>query len=360
MKYCTCIGIDTHSKKNAVCALDTETGEMEEKVFSEDPAEIIRWVRGSRFAGPVMCVYEAGPTGFVLARALRGAGIGCIVAATSKLALRTDKAKNDRNDAAWLARQLSAGAVRAVRVPSAREESLCRLSKMRGEAAADLRRAKQRVSSFLLVTGTKYTGTKKLWTKTFLAWAERYEFACPEDTFTFREKLAEARRQMERLARIEAEIMRVVGSDPGLSAKMARLTCIHGIGRVTAFSLVCEVYDFERFRRGSAFASYLGLVPSEHSSGKKVARGRMTKLGNSNLRRLLIEAAGCYSKPANPARAAYPGVPAAVAAKAAKCYDRLHARRERLRERGVRDNKAKCAVARELAEWIYYIMVTPA
>ena len=151
-----------------------------------------------------------------------------------------------------------------------------------------------------------------------------------------------------------------MAENPELSAKMSRLLCIHGIGKVTAFSLLCEVYDFERFRKGSAFASYLGLVPSERSSGERSARGRITGLGNANLRRLLIEAAGCYGAGANIAAAKRAGVPALVAARAQECTDRLLGRRKRLGEKGLAANKAKCAVARELAEWVYYIMVMPA
>ena len=359
MKHSTCIGIDAHSQSNVVCALDTQTGEICEGRLSADPRELRKWIEQRAFPEPLACVYEAGPTGFGLARHLSSAGIECFVAATSKLPRRTDRAKNDRNDAEWLARQLSAGAVRKVRIPSPEEESLCRLSKLRGEAAQDLRRAKQRVQSFLLLTGTEYTLTKKRWTKTFVSWAESYVFPSPEDTFTFKEKVSEFKRASERLQRIDGEIERVVGSSPALQDKMARLTCIHGIGRVTAFSLLCEVYDFERFSRGSAFASFLGLVPSESSTGKKTSRGSITKLGNTNLRRLLVESASCYSRRPNPAARKYEGVSSAVAAKARKCEDRLFARRRKLRERGVAANKAKLAVARELAEWIYYIMVMP-
>ena len=360
MRYSTCIGIDTHARKNAVFALDAATGEAREALLSEDPGKLIGWISAQGFAEPVMCVYETGPTGFGLARALHAAGIGCTVAATSKLAYPRDKDKRDDKDAEWLARQLLAGAVRPVHVPDVREESLCRLSKLRAEAALDLRRAKQRLSSFMLVAGIAYTATKKLWTKKFMDWARSHECDQPADTFTFREKYAEVVRLMERLARIEAEIVRAVEADPELSARMSRLLCIHGIGRVTAFSLLCEVYDFSRFRKGASFACYLGLVPSEDTTGERHSLGGITKLGNPNLRRLLIEAAGCYGKAPGAPAPMPPDVPAAVAAKAAKCRDRLFERRRRLRERGLAPNKAKVAVARELAEWVYHIMAMPA
>ena len=253
-----------------------------------------------------------------------------------------------------------AGGVRAVRVPTPEEESLCHLSRLRGEVASDLRRAKQRVSSFLLLTNTEYNLTKKKWSKTFYRWAESHEFDQPADTFAFRCKVSAVLRLEERLAEVEAEIMRVVAASPKLSERMSRFTCIHGIGKVSAFSLVCEVHDFDRFKNGASFASYLGLVPSESSSGKKVSRGAIAKQGNPHLRRVLVEAASCYSKQFKAVKSEDAAVPEAVRAKADRCAARLRKRRAALKERNVSANKAKVAVARELAEWIYYIAVMPA
>lgn len=360
MKYCTNIGIDTHSKKNSVCAIVAETGEMREVTLSEDPRKLVAWIRDGGFPQPLRCCYESGPTGFGLARALKEAGIECVVAATSKLPYRFDRQKNDRVDAEWLARMLAAGSVRPVRVPSPEEEALCHLSRLRGEIAADLRAARQRVASFLLLVGVKYTLTKKRWTKTFRRWAESYEFDQPTDTFVFREKLACAYRLEERLAAVEAEIMRIIGESPELAARMARFECIHGIGRVAAFSLVCEVHDFERFRNGAALASYIGLVPSENSSDKRTYRGAIAKTGNSHLRRIIVEAASCYARPFKLTRSEDVRVPELVRAKAEKCSERLRKRRQALVKRGVAKNKVKVAVARELCEWIYWIAVMAA
>ena len=359
MKYSICIGIDTHARKNAVCALDTDTGEAVTATLPGDPEVVADWIEAQGFGGSVHAVYEAGPTGFRLARTLRGRGIGCTVIAPSKTAYPHDRDKRDPKDAEWLARLLASGAVRGVYVPTEEQEALCRLSKLRDETVRDLKRAKQRLKSFVLVRGVRYTRTKKFWTKSFMSWAESLVLDDEVDTVVFRHKFAAVRRQLEDLERIDREIDEVVASRPELAAMVARLTCVHGIGRVTAFSLVAEVYDFGRFRRGSALASYLGLVPSESSSGERVARGGITKLGNSHLRRLLVEAAGCYGAGANVARAQRTDVSPAVAAKAAACRDRLLKRRQALRERGVPANKAKVAIARELAEWIYHIMVMP-
>lgn len=225
MRYSTIVGIDTHSKKNAVCAIVPETGEMREAVLSEDPEQLLAWIVEQDFPKPVGCVYESGPTGFGLARSLVAGGVACTVAATSKLSYRVDRQKNDRADARWLAQQMLAGGVRAVRVPTPEEESLCHLSRLRGEVASDLRRAKQRVSSFLLLTNTEYNLTKKKWSKTFYRWAESHEFDQPADTFAFRCKVSAVLRLEERLAEVEAEIMRVVAASPKLSERMSRFTC---------------------------------------------------------------------------------------------------------------------------------------
>lgn len=362
MKYRICVGIDTHSTKNEVCALDTETGEVMRETLSEDPLELgafLARMRAELGCGQrdAKCVYEAGPTGFGLARSLAMAGWACCVAATSKLPQRIDAMKTDRVDAEWLARCLAAGAVREVRVPTAAEESLAHLSSLRASCARQKRAARQRVSSFLLLTGERYTLTKGLWTKTFADWAESHEFPQPEDTYVFRDLYREAEHQAARVAECEAEIARVVASDPELEQRVRRLMCLPRVGRVTAYSLVCEVYDFSRFRSGSAFASWLGLTPSERSTGARRSRGPITKRGNSELRRLLVEASSAYSASSAPARVDASGVPEAVAEKARRCCARLRARRARLRDRGVPANKAKVAVARELAEWVYYLMV---
>jgi len=357
MRYCTTIGIDTHVKKNEVCALNTQTGEKATATLSGDPNQLISWIEKSGFSEPVCCCYEAGPLGFGLARDLSAVGIDCVVVATSKLPQRIDRKKNDRVDAEWLSRMLAAGSVRSVYVPSKEEESLCHLSRLRGEVASDLRRAKQRVGAFLLLTKTSYTLTKKRFTKTFYRWAESYEFELPADTFVFRHKINAVLRIEERLLQIENEIEHLIGKNPVLAARMARFRCIHGVGLVTAFTLVCEVYDFGRFRNGSAFASFVGLVPSENSSGQRVANGRLTKTGNSHLRRILIEAANCYSKPFKIAKTENVLVPEIVRIKAEKCANRLRKRRVALKERGIMPNKAKVAIARELCEWIYHIAV---
>lgn len=356
MRHSTSIGIDAHAKTNSVRALVHDTGEVREARLSSDPAELVAWIRAQRLPEPLRCVYEAGPTGFVLARALEEAGILCDVAATSKLPKRSDRVKNDRVDAEWLARMLESGAVRAVRVPSEREESLRHLSHLRGQLASRLREAKQRTSSLLLLTGTRYTLTRKMWTKAFRKWAKGSPMAQAADNFALEALVGEVEHLESALAGVQAELERLVAADAALAAAAARLRCLPGVGPVTSVALVAEVGDLSRFRDGAAFASFLGLCPSERSSGQKVSRGGVAKTGSSHLRRLVVEAACAYEREGRgetgPAGDAAPEPARACAARAAR---RLRRRYLDLRAAGKPACKARCAVARELACWMYHV-----
>lgn len=355
MKYRTHIGIDAHARKNEVCAPVADTGEVRAATLPAEPGQIAKWIEDNGLPEPLKCAYESGPTGFGLARELGAAGIPCCVAAVSKLPKRVDRQRTDRLDAEWLARMLAAGSVREVRVPTEERESLCHLSRLRDELAGDLRRAKQRVCSFLLLVGVRYEAGRKRWTKKFRERARAVELPHATDTFVLRRKMAEVDRLEATLAEAEAEMERLASADADLSALVARLRQTHGVGRVCAMALACEVYDSGRFRSGAAFAAYVGLVPSEHSTGSRVSRGGTSKTGSAHVRRVLVEAAGCCSRPMRDARPEDPSAPAPVRAKAEKCRRRLRKRRLALERRGVAANKAKTAVARELAEWVYYV-----
>lgn len=364
MRYCTYVGIDTHSTKNVLWAINVETGEVRSTTIHDgDPASVLEWAeQAPGLAAPFHFVYESGPTGFTLARALRRAGHGCTVAAVTRLPYEKGRVKTDMRDAEFLARCLVAGHVHAVHVPTEREEAARHLSHLRGQAPEDLQRAKQRVASFMLLTGTPYTETKCKWTKTFFAWAERAELPCEADTFVFRSLVAEVVRLTDALAAVDERIRQALSEDGELAARAARLECVAGIGRVTAFPVVAEVGDFTRFRSGAALAHCLGLTPRVRATNEHTARGSITKRGNPHVRRLLIEAAGAYSRGSRPPRKECPGrVPPDVAAHAAKCSARLFRLRRRLVcERGLGANKAKVALARELAEWVWHLQVMDA
>lgn len=299
MLYATTIGIDVHAKANSVCAINYKTGEITETTLDANPKALIAWISKNNFEAPLMCVYESGPTGFGLARALAKEDIPCQIAAVSKLPRSTERRKTDKIDARTLARLHMAGEVHAIWIPTPEEEALKSLSRLRGESSLDLRRAKQRVTSFLLLNGIFYDKGKR-WTQKFMRWAAELEFPEAANTYIFREKLAQVIHLTQKLANVEKHIEEAIQASPILVARANRIRCLSGVGDVIAWSIVAELGDLARFRNGAVFASFLGLVPSESSSGEREHRGRITKCGNSHLRKLLVEGASTYSRKLQP------------------------------------------------------------
>jgi len=357
MLYSTIVGIDTHARKNTVTAIITETGEIRQTELPAEPGLLVEWISTQELPDPIMAVYESGPTGFPLARTLMTAGITCSIAATSKLPLRKDRKKNDLIDSEWLARQCISGSIRTVRIPTPEEESLRGLNRLRAQAVKDLTRAKKRVSSFLLLRDIRRPGKTRRWSMRFKDWIERLEFDQPIDRYVLDEMVAEVYHLEGRVAGINAKIDEVISSHPWLKEQLDRLQCIHGIGRVISLTLVSEIMDFNRFKNGAAFASFVGLVPSEHSSGDKNAKGSITKTGNAYVRTALVEAANCYLRPFKSYSQSVPTVDPLVRAHATKCTTRLKKRALALKARKKQTNKIKIAIAREMAEWVYHIAV---
>ena len=353
MQYSTIIGIDVHGKSNSACAIDKTTGVMAERRLPADVGSLLGWIEENGFSAPVCCCYESGPTGFALARELREGGIACSVAAVSRLPRRRDGKKTDAIDAEALCRLFDCGAVTEVWVPPAEQEAHRSLSRLRAQASKDLTRAKQRTTSFLLAKG-RACGHGN-WTQGWRAWARGVAFCYPEERWVLDEYLSEVARLEMRVKAIDNRIAELKAAHGGYAQLIARLEGIKGIGPVTSFALATEVGDFSRFGSAAQFASYLGLVPSESSSGERRRTGGITKCGNAYLRRLLVESASSCGRALRTAHVTDPRVPPPVREHIERCNRRIRARRKALDARGKQANKAKCAVARELAEWIYHI-----
>ena len=343
MLYRTSIGLDVHARSIAATAFIPETGEIVQKAFPYDAGKVAEWAKG--MPQPARCVYESGPTGFDLKRKLDKAGVPCVVGAVSKMLRPSgDRVKTDRRDATFLARMLAVGNIVEVAMPT---EAM--------EAARDLMRARHLLSKFLLRKGIVYPG-KTAWTKAHREWLGRLEFADPCERLVFGEYLESVRSLELRRARLDRAIEeRAAGED--MAPAVSALRCVRGISTVTAFSIAAEIGDFSRFPDARSFMSFVGLVPSESSSGESVSRGGITRAGNIHVRTLLVEAAWQHARPLRPMSAAAmgdaAGVPADVAEAAARANRRLHSRAAHLRGRGKPASVVNAAIARELAGFVW-------
>jgi transposase len=358
----TSVGLVVHARSVVGVGLDGLTGEVLRARLGSDLAEIVAWVRG--LPGPVRVVYEAGPTGFGLARALAAEGIECLVAAPSKISRPAgDRVKTDARDALLLARLLRVGDIVRVRVPSEAEEAARDLVRAREDVRGDLMRARHRLSKLLLRHGAVWDG-KEAWTTAHEAWLRRqaalFTSRGPRTAFDADHEavlMAVARRD-----RLDAAIQEMA-AESQFTPVVRRLGCLRGVNTLTAFGLAVEIGDWRRFT-GATIGAYLGLVPSEYSSGASRVQGSITKTGNTHARRLLVEAAWhhrrSYRAPGATMQARWQAAPATAAARGHAGNQRLHVRWQTFIARKKRPVIANVAVARELAGWCWSLAVLDA
>jgi len=238
-------------------------------------------------------VYEAGPCGYQIYRHLDAKGIECSVVAPSLIPRRSgDRIKTDRRDAVNLARLFRAGELTSIYVPTPEDEAIRDLLRCRDDMKRFERKARQRLLSFLLRHGHQYSG-KKNWTKGFYTWLATVKFSHSAQQITLQEYIDLTNECSERIKRITAQIQVHVeewSRAPFVKAYQA----LRGVSHIVATTVVSEIGDMRRFPTPKQLMAYLGLIPSEHSSGKTVRRGPITKTGNSHVRRALIEAAWTY------------------------------------------------------------------
>jgi transposase len=356
----TSVGLDVHARSVVGCGLDGQTGELFERRLCPDHAEILGWLRG--LPGPVAVTYEAGPTGFGLARFLTGEGIDCLVAAPSKLQRPSgDRVKTDLRDARHLARLLHLGEITAVTVPGVEQEAARDLVRAREDVRCDLTAARHRLSKLLLRQGIVYYGGAA-WTGPHDRWlrAQRHRpvFDTPGLDTAFDIAYDTVLATTARRDRLDTAIT-AMATASSYAPVVTRLGCLRGIATLTAFGLAVEIGDWRRLT-GRSIGAYLGLVPTESSSGASRSQGSITKTGNKHARRLLIEAAWHHRPPnrvgADLRRrqdAAYP----AARHRAQQANHRLHQRWVHFDTRGKRTVVANTAIARELAGWCWSLAV---
>lgn len=354
----TSVGLDVHARSVVACAIDEDTGEVVRRRFGYEPAVVVEWVRS--LPQPAVVAYEAGPTGFALARLFAAAGIECVVAAPSKLQRPAgDRVKTDARDALHLARLLRLGEIVAVRVPSIQQESARDLVRAREDNRAELMAARHRLSKLLLRHGIMYDG-KHAWTGAHDAWLRRQRFEHAGLTAAF-EADYEAVQQIEaRKKRLDALIEKMA-ADSEYSPVVRRLGCLRGVSTLTGFALAVEVGNWDRFT-GATIGAFLGLVPSEHSSGQSRSQGAITKTGNTHARRLLVEAAWHHRKPYRPGavmHARWAAAPTQAVLRGQDGNRRLHEKWQHFTARKKRPTIANVAIARELAGWCWSLAVMP-
>ena len=345
------VGLDVHAVRVVACVVDAESGEMTVRRLPGQACEVVAFCAG--LPGPVRVAYEAGPTGFALARALSAAGIECVVAAPGKIERPAqDRVKTDQRDAERLVRLLMIGGLPAVRVPTPEEEALRDLVRAREDVREDLMRARHRLSKLLLRHDVRYRDTVSRWGERHRRWLAQVELREPAAELTMSDYIGAIDQLEIRRETIERAIDGLIPTSPWAQT-IARLRCLRGVDTLTAVGLCAEIGDFTRFDRAGKVMSYVGLVPSEHSTGETRRQGPITKTGSRHARRLLVEAAWHYRK--TPSRGLtlqrrQDGQPANIIAISWQAQQRLHRVWHRLAEhRGKRRTTVAVAVARELA-----------
>lgn len=355
-----CIGLDTHKARIAVAV--AEPGRLGEVRFQGEIANTPDAVRrlierlGAKH-GKLDVVYEAGPCGYGLHRQITALGHACTVVAPSLVPVRAgNRVKTNRRDAVALARLHRGGELTAVWIPDPAHEAMRDLIRVRTAAMEAVRRARQQLHGFLLRHDRVFTG-RKAWSPAHRRWLAGLRFAHPAQQIVLQEQIdaiAEAERRRDRLD----EQIRELVLDWPMAPVVTALQAMRGIAFLSAVVLVAEIGDFRRFASPPQLMAWLGLVPSEHSSGSKVERGGITKAGNGRARRVLVEGAWSYRFPARVTsliQARLEGVPDAVRTIAWKAQLRLCARFRRLVATGKNANLVTTAVAREMAAFAWAI-----
>ena len=349
------VGLDVHANQTHRAALELTTGELTRRRIQGPPERALDDLES--FGPDVVAVYEAGPTGFGLARAARERGIELRIAAPGLIPRGSaDRVKTDARDAERLARLLAAGELSFVSVPSVDEERFRDLVRCREDLRGDLMRARHRLGKFCLRRELRYPGPGNNWTRAHRAWLAKLSFSDEASAVTFADYLAAVDALSQRRSAAEAAIERLWPESPHAQT-IARLRAFRGIDTLTAAGLCAEVGDFCRFAKPKLLAGYLGIVPSERTSDEKRRQGAITKAGSKHARRLLVEAAHHYArKPAIGAtlRRRQEEIDPRVCEIAWRAQLRLHDRWLHLgRRRGKPTGKVAIAVARELSAFCW-------
>ena len=352
------LGLDVH--KDSITIARADPGRDPARIVGKVAHDVSKLLKVLAKIGPpeqLHLVYEAGPTGFGLQRKLCALGYRCEVIAPSKMPRAPGaRVKTDGRDACALAQSSRAGDLHPVWVPDAADEAIRDLSRVREDAVKSCTQAKQQLGGFLLRRDLRYPG-KTAWTKTYFAWLATVKLDADAAQVALTEYLLAVQAAIARVQRLDKALAdSIVGWR--FESVVAALQALRGVAHVTAIGLVAEIGDLSRFAHPRQLMAYLGLVPSESSSGERVRRGSITKTGNAHARRLLTEAAWSYRHRPRIGRDALQRqnqLSQPVRDMAWKAQLRLTKRFANLNSRGMQPNKACVAVARELAGFVWAV-----
>lgn len=353
------IGLDVSMDSISVAIADAGRSEARYWGAIEHTVEAVRKLFAKLGdAGKLEVCYEAGPTGYGLQRLLTRLGIHCVVVAPTLIPKRPgDRVKTDRRDALRLAQLLRAGELTAVYVPNEEDEALRDLVRLREDVKEDQLRARHRLSKFLLRHDVKPTKKMTKWKTVHRHWLDSLKFENRALQLTFQEYLHSLDEIEQRIKRLDQEIHEQAMNSVQAPVIEA-LQTLRGVKEITAVTLAVEVGDFGRFATAREFMGYTGMVPSEYSSGSSRRQGGITKVGNTHIRRVLVEAGWSYRyKPAvrGDIRKRQQGQPSEVLGVSWNAQNRLHGKYTRLIAKGKPKNKAVVAVGRELAGFVWAI-----
>jgi len=354
------VGLDVHKASIDVATADEgRTAEVRHYgQITGDLEALDQVIRKLQSTGRTLhVVYEAGPCGYAIYRHLSAKQIDCTVIAPSMTPKKSgDRVKTDRRDAISLARLHRAGELTAVYVPRADDEAMRDLSRAREDAKRAETRARQQLQALLLRHDIRYTG-KTPWSAAHLRWLSNIKLPHPAQQITFQEYVTAIDEAAERVARLTQQIAELLPAWR-MAPVVEALQALRGVALITAVCVVAEVGDLTRFTNPRQLMAYLGLVPSEHSTGERRHQGAITKTGNSHVRRMLVESAWAYRLPARVTpiiRKRQEKLPKPVRAIAWKAQVRLCGRYRRLSSKGKTKQLVVTAIARELAAFMWAI-----
>ena len=356
----TFIGMDVH-KKTIEIAIAEEGRESEIRSYGKIDNTITALDKVLRkLVSKGNClhfVYEAGPCGYQIYRHLTDQGFDCMVAATSRIPKQSgERIKNDRRDARKLARLHRAGDLTPVYVPNEQDEAIRDLVRAREDAKGDEKKSKQRIQALLLRHGYKYTG-RSSWSLAHIRWLSDIKMPHHSQQIVLQEYIDTMNQCKARVQRLTEQIRQLI-LQWRLFPVVKALQALRGVSLIVAATTVAEVGDLTRFKNPTELMGYLGLVPSEHSTGEKIRRGSITKTGNKHARRVLVEAAWAYRLRARVSRALLKrqeDLPQSVRDISWKAQLRLCARYRRLWAKGKAKQLIVTAIARELCAFMWAI-----